>query len=237
MDTAQPNITLLIVEDEAALLRTLQMYFEMEGYTVIAASSGEDALEKVELQLPDIAVVDILLDNGGGQLDGYQTCKALRDRGYAQPVLFLTGKTEESDTLQGFAVGGDDYITKPFSLPVLKARLEAQLKRVGVPQSAYRFGTVFVDLESYVIEHGDDSSERLRSRERDLLRCFIENRGRILSREDLLDQVWGSTSRTSNRTVDTHVRTLRKKLRDDAANPRFIETMHGVGYQFIARED
>ena len=100
-----------------------------------------------------------------------------------------------------------------------------------------RFGPVLVDLDGYLIRHGPQDSERLRSRERDLLRCFIENRGRILTRETLLDMVWGSTSRTSNRTVDTHVRTLRKKLRDEATSPRFIETMHGVGYKFIAQSD
>lgn len=232
-----PNTHILIIEDEAALLRTLTMFFELEGYTVLAARSGEDALDLVDNQLPDIAVVDILLDNGGGSLDGFQTCQKLRERGYERPVLFLTGRTDESDTLRGFAVGGDDYVTKPFSMPVLKARVEAHLKRIGTAQRTYRFGEVLVDLESHVIHHEGFGSERLRSRERDLLRCFIENRGRILSREALLDMVWGSTSRTSNRTVDTHVRTLRKKLHDDATNPRFIETMHGVGYQFIAREE
>jgi two-component system alkaline phosphatase synthesis response regulator PhoP len=209
----------------------------MEGYLVRTASSGEAGLTLLHDPPPDIAVVDILLEDGGGTMDGFQTCQALRDLGYDRPVLFLTGKTEESDTLQGFAVGGDDYVTKPFSLPVLKARVEAHLKRVGVNQSVYRFGPVAIDLDGYEIRHGARDSERLRSRERDLLRCFIENRGKILSRETLLDMVWGSTSRTSNRTVDTHVRTLRKKLRDDATSPRFIETMHGVGYQFIAQSD
>ena len=214
----------------------LALFFEMEGFTVVAVNSGEVALTAIENQPPDIAVVDILLDGGGGKLNGFQTCQALRKNGYERPVIFLTGQTQESDTLQGFAIGGDDYVTKPFSMPVLKARVDAQLKRVGINQHVYRFGTVMVDLKHQLIRHNDDI-EHLRNRERELLRCFIENTGRILSREMLLKTVWGSTSRTSNRTVDTHVRTLRKKLRDSANTPQFIETMHGVGYQFIAQAD
>ncbi|MFT4980171.1 MAG: DNA-binding response OmpR family regulator [Myxococcota bacterium] len=237
MDETSSKICILIIEDNAMLLGAVQMYFEMEGYTVLSAQSGEAGLALLDEQPPDIAVVDIILEDGDGDLDGFETCREMRARGYDRPVLFLTGRTEESDTLQGFAVGGDDYVTKPFSLPVLRARVEAHLKRVGITQRAYRFGDIVIDLESHLIHHGDQGSERLRSRERDLLRCFIENRGRILSREQLLDLVWGSASRTSNRTVDTHVRTLRKKLHDDATNPRFIETMHGVGYQFIASAD
>lgn len=225
-----------MIEDQTELSTLLVMYFEQEGFEMVCTPSGEEALTLSEDLHPDLILLDITLRSAASSepLSGYDICAELRRRGYERPIIFLTGSNDESATLRGFAVGGDDYVTKPFSLPVLKARVEAHLKRVGVTQRTYRFGTVEIDLERYQIRH-PDRSERLRNRERDLLRCFLESRGRILSREALLQQVWGDSGRTSNRTVDTHVRTLRKKLRDDASEPRFIETLHGVGYQFIAR--
>jgi len=229
---------ILLVEDNTELLSTLTRFFQRQGYTVFSTRSGEEAVEIALSHRPDIAVMDVMLHEGpGGPLgmDGFEACRAIRDRGFDRPVLFLTAKLAEQDTLQGFAAGGDDYITKPFSLLELKARIDANLRRAGLSHRLYNFGELEIDLERYTIRH-PNHIERLRSRERDLLRCFIENRGRILSRESLLEQVWGSALHTSNRTVDTHVRTLRKKLRDDAHQPRFIETLHGVGYQFIAKE-
>ena len=233
-DSVSPRI--LLIEDQSALTDLLSLYFEQEGYEIVCTASGEEGLFLSEESRPDLIMLDISLSPEGRSPSGYDICAELRRRGYERPIIFLTGSHDESATLRGFAVGGDDYVTKPVSLPVLKARIEAHLKRVGVTQRAYRFGDVEIDLERYLIHH-PDRSERLRNRERDLLRCFLESRGRILTREALLQQVWGNAGRTSNRTVDTHVRTLRKKLRDDASEPRFIETLHGVGYQFIARAE
>ncbi|MEL6344268.1 MAG: response regulator transcription factor [Myxococcota bacterium] len=230
---------ILLLEDELSVLETLVKYFQRQGYRTISARSGEEALDRFDLTQCDAVILDIMLQegpSGGTGLDGLETCRELRRMGFTRPVLFLTARRDETATLQGFAAGADDYVTKPFSLSVLKARLEALLRRVGAVKTSYRFGEVFIDLDRYTIRH-PDRSVRLRSRERDLLRCFLENRGKILSREELLLQVWDDPHRTSNRTVDTHVRTLRKKLGDNATNPRFIETMHGVGYQFIANAD
>ena len=182
--------------------------------------------------------MDVMLHEGPaglGGMDGFEICRSLRETGFDRPVIFLTARSTEQDKLLGFEVGGDDYVTKPFSLLVLKARVEANLRRVGGAREIYRFGSITIDLDQYIIRR-PDGDERLSNRERDLLRFFIENRGRILSRDLLLRQVWGYKSGIATRTVDTHVLTVRKKLGDNAQQPQFIETLHGVGYQFIAQE-
>ena len=227
---------ILFVEDEHEVLKTLVKYFTKEGFEAHGARTGADALSLSEQVAPDIAVLDVMLHEGpAGQdaMDGYEICKALRERGFDRPIIFVTARSSEQDKLVGFELGADDYLTKPFSLLELKARVEACLRRVGGVRRVYKFGPVTVDLDQYTIER-PDKTERLSNRERDLLQFFIANRGRILSREELLKRVWGYKAGIATRTVDTHVLTVRKKLGDDAQNPQFIETLHGVGYQFIA---
>ncbi|MDG1479782.1 MAG: response regulator transcription factor [Myxococcota bacterium] len=229
---------ILFVEDEADILQSLLKFFKKQDYDVHGAQTGAEALDLAQRYPPDIAVMDVMLHEGPaglGGMDGFEICRSLRDTGFDRPVIFLTARSTEQDKLLGFEVGGDDYVTKPFSLLVLKARVEANLRRVGGAREIYRFGAVTIDLDQYVIRR-PDSTERLSNRERDLLRFFIENRGRILSRDLLLRQVWGYKSGIATRTVDTHVLTVRKKLGDNAQQPQFIETLHGVGYQFIAQE-
>lgn len=229
---------ILFVEDEEGILQSLLKFFKKQGYEAHGAQTGVDALDLAQRYPPDIAVLDVMLQEGPGGpdgMDGFEICRALRDAGFERPVIFLTARSTEQDKLLGFEVGGDDYVTKPFSLLVLKARVEANLKRAGGAREVYRFGEVEIDLDQYLIRKGEHV-ERLSNRERDLLRFFIENRGRILSRDLLLRQVWGYKSGIATRTVDTHVLTVRKKLGDNAQNPLFIETLHGVGYQFIAQE-
>lgn len=229
---------ILFVEDEADILQSLLKFFKKQGYDVHGAQTGAEALDLAQRYPPDIAVMDVMLHEGPaglGGMDGFEICRSLRDTGFDRPVIFLTARSTEQDKLLGFEVGGDDYVTKPFSLLVLKARVEANLRRVGGAREIYRFGAVTIDLDQYVIRR-PDGTERLSNRERDLLRFFIENRGRILSRDLLLRQVWGYKSGIATRTVDTHVLTVRKKLGDNAQQPQFIETLHGVGYQFIAQE-
>ena len=229
---------ILFVEDEADILASLLKFFKKQGYDVHGAQTGAEAIDLAQRYPPDIAVMDVMLHEGPAGLDGmdgFEICRSLRDTGFDRPVIFLTARSTEQDKLLGFEVGGDDYVTKPFSLLVLKARVEANLRRVGGARELYKFGEITIDLDQYVIRKpaGD---ERLSNRERDLLRFFIENRGRILSRDLLLRQVWGYKSGIATRTVDTHVLTVRKKLGDNAQQPKFIETLHGVGYQFIAQE-
>lgn len=228
---------ILFVEDEEEILRSLMKFFEKAGYDVYGARTGAEALELAERFPPDIAVMDVMLHEGPAGpdgMDGFEICRNLRDQGFEQPVIFLTARSTEQDKLLGFEMGADDYVTKPFSMPVLKARVEKRIDSFGI-RNVYRFGDVEIDLDKYVIRR-PDATERLSNRERDLLQHFINNHGRILSRDVLLKKVWGYRSGIATRTVDTHVLTVRKKLGDNAQNPRFIETLHGVGYQFIAEE-
>jgi DNA-binding response OmpR family regulator len=168
-------------------------------------------------------------------MDGFDVCKALRAQGFSGPVIFLTARNLEQDKLLGFDVGADDFVTKPFSLLELSARLKAALKRAGGARSVYRFGDITVDLDNYVILR-PDGEERLSNREQELLRYLIEHSGKVLARDELLTSIWKYSSGVTTRTVDTHILNLRKKLADDAQEPVFIETMHGVGYRFLARE-
>lgn len=227
---------ILFVEDEVALTDTLRRFFEKEGYDVYTARSRTEALEHAHRFPPDVATLDVMLNEGPEpEFDGFDVAKALRDDGYEGPMLFLTARTSEDDKLTGFDLGADDFITKPFSLLELRARVQAILRRSGGARSVYRFGTVEVDLDNYVIRH-PDAEERLSNREQELLRYLIEHNGKVLPREELLTSIWRYSPNVTTRTVDTHILNVRKKLQDDASNPRFIETMHGVGYRFIGKE-
>lgn len=228
---------ILFVEDEQEVLQSLMKFFTRQGYDVYGAQTGPDALDLAARHPPDIAVMDVMLHEGPAGpdgMDGFEICRQLRQQGFDRPVIFLTARSTEQDKLLGFELGADDYVTKPFSLLVLKARVDRLIKKVGT-RKLYRFGDVEIDLDKYLIRR-PDKTERLSNRERDLLEYFIQNSGRILSRDLLLRQVWGYKSGIATRTVDTHVLTVRKKLGDNAQTPQFIETLHGVGYQFIASE-
>lgn len=230
---------ILFLEDEVEVLNTLQAFFKREGYEVIATQSATEALALAERRLPHIAVLDVMLHEGPGggeDMDGFDVCKSLRDQGFNGPVIFLTARNMEQDKLLGFDVGGDDFVTKPFSLLELAARIKAALKRMGGAKSIYRFGVTTVDLDNYVIQR-PGMEERLSNREQELLRYLIEHRGKVLPREELLTHIWKYSPSVTTRTVDTHILNLRKKLDDNAQEPVFIETMHGVGYRFLAQED
>ena len=227
---------ILFVEDEERVLETLKRFFNREGYDVYGARCLSEAVANSGRFPPDIVLLDVMLNEGPEPAhDGFAVCKALRDGGFEGPVVFVTARTSEEDKLSGFNLGADDYVTKPFSMPELAARIAAILRRTGGAKSLYRFGTVEVDLDNYVIRH-PDLEERLSNREQELLRYLIEHRGKVLPREELLTSIWKYSPNVTTRTVDTHILNVRKKLRDDAGNPRFIETMHGVGYRFVANE-
>jgi DNA-binding response OmpR family regulator len=228
---------ILFVEDELQIQDTMKRFFTREGYDVHTARSRSEALAVQERHQLDVAVLDVMLNEGPEpEHDGFAVCRGLRDQGYEGPVIFVTARTSEDDKLTGFDLGADDYVTKPFSVKVLHARVEAVIRRAGGTKSIYRFGPVEVDLDNYVITHGDEKGERLSNREQELLRYLIEHRGKVLPRGELLTGIWRYSPNVTTRTVDTHILNVRKKLRDDASNPRFIETLHGVGYRFIAKE-
>ncbi len=228
---------ILFVEDEQAVLDTVQRFFKREHFDVFTARGLSEALEVYESYKPDVCVLDVMLNEGPEpDQSGFDVCKALRDADYTGPVIFVTARTSEQDKLLGFELGADDYVTKPFSVKELKARVDAVLRRAGGARSIYRFGSVEVDLDNYVIRHDGSEEERLSNREQELLRYLIEHRGKVLPRGELLTGIWRYSPNVTTRTVDTHILNVRKKLRDDASNPRFIETLHGVGYRFIGQE-
>jgi len=203
---------------------------------VYTARGQDEAMVVFQSFRPDLVILDVMLNEGPQpEFDGFDVCAALREADYRGPVIFVTARTTEEDKLRGFDLGADDYVTKPFSLLELKARIQAVLKRAGRARSIYRFGDSEVDLDNYVIRH-PDMEERLSNREQELLRYLIEHEGKVLPRSELLTAIWQYSPNVTTRTVDTHILNVRKKLRDDAAQPKFIETLHGVGYRFIARE-
>jgi len=219
------------VEDEDRLLRTLIDFFSLQGYRATGAPDGETGLQMGLDKRPDLILLDIMLPG----MHGFDVCKSLRDRGYRGPILFLTAKGEEVDKLTGFDIGADDYVTKPFSLLELLARVKALLRRsegTGDEDEVYEFDGITVNFSAYDVDVRGEAV-RLSAKEMELLRFLIRNRGKVLSRDTLLEQVWHYESDVSTRTVDTHILNLRRKLGDPSRRTRYIETIHGVGYKFI----
>jgi len=226
--TAKKKI--LIVEDEAQIRESLQDYFNMQGYNILAAATGDEGLQLGLAENPDLIVLDIMLPG----MHGYDVCRQLRAGGYSNPVLFLTAKGEEVDKLTGFDVGGDDYVTKPFSLLELLARVKALLRRAEKDEreeESYSFDGISVNFTTYDLQV-QGKPTKLSAKEMELLRFLVKHRGSVLSRETLLDKVWNYDSDVSTRTVDTHILNLRRKLADSPPN-RYIQTVHGVGYKFV----
>ena len=222
---------ILIVEDETQIRSSLTDFFNLQGYDVTSAATGDEGLSKGLSERVDLILLDIMLPG----MHGYDVCRQLRAGGYAGPVLFLTAKGEEVDKLTGFDVGGDDYVTKPFSLLVLNARVRALLRRAEKEEpevlESFSFDGISVNFATYDLSV-QGKPVRLSAKEMELLRFLVHHRGQVLSRDLLLEKVWNYDSDVSTRTVDTHILNLRRKLRDAPPN-RFIQTVHGVGYKFV----
>ncbi len=234
------NGKLLFVEDEQPVLESLKRFFNSRGYEAQGAQTPEAAFDLINANQFDLAVLDVMLHESGGgdgEVDGFELCKNLREKGFDKPIIFVSARSSEEDKLLGFEMGADDYVTKPFSLPELEARVKVNLKRTRVVLKRLTYeNNVVVDLDLHEIHHdGGNTIETLSKRERDLLAFFINNAGKVLSRDQLLQEVWDYRGGVATRTVDTHVLTVRKKLRDNIQNPIFIQTLHGVGYKFIAK--
>jgi two-component system alkaline phosphatase synthesis response regulator PhoP len=224
---------LLIVEDDGPAARTLEKYFA-PVYEVITARNGDDGLAYALDQHPDVVILDITLPG----LDGLTICKHLREGGFTAPILFLTAKDTEVDLLAGFGVGADDYITKPVSLLVLEARIRAAMRRARASEPAQAADDVFEwdgIIANFTTREVSARGEMvsLSAKELELLKFFVHNRGKVLSREVLLENVWGYKSEVSSRTVDTHVLNLRRKIQDRSGGCRYIQTVHAVGYRFV----
>jgi len=222
---------ILIVEDEPDMVLGLKDNFEFEGYEVITASDGAVGLEKARTLKPDLVILDIMLP----VLSGLEVCKTLRGEGFEKPIVMLTARGQEIDKVVGLELGADDYVTKPFSIRELLARVKAILRRTEGGKkrlSRYRFSDIELDFEIYRAKKGEEPLD-LSPREFELLRYLIERKGETVSRDQLLEDVWGYESYPSTRTVDTHIAKLRAKIGDSGSEPRFIMTIHGTGYKFV----
>ena len=225
----------LVVEDNADLAYGLQNNLEIEGYDVRVAETGEDGLKEAEAWGPELIILDLMLPG----LDGYRVLQHLRKSGYTTPVLILTARGEESDKVLGFRLGADDYVTKPFGVLELLARVEAILRRAGggfdpKPQDGdelVEFGDVTIHLSSRTVKReGEEVS--LTPKEFDLLLALLRRNGAVASRLELLQEVWGHRAAVVSRTVDTHISELRRKLEKEPSNPRHVLTVHKAGYRF-----
>ena len=221
---------ILIVEDDPDMVTGLRDNFELEGYDVIVARDGVEGLNKALESKPDLIVLDLMLP----KMSGLDVCRNLRRSGINVPVLMLTARGQEIDKVLGLEVGADDYITKPFSLNELLARVRAQLRRANNEVAKiehYSFGDVEVDFQKYKAAKSGASID-LSPREIELLKFLVNHRGETVTREQLLDAVWGYDAMMYTRTVDNHIAKLRQKIENDPENPVFILTVHRVGYRF-----
>jgi len=224
---------LLLVEDEPGLVMTLTDRLIAEGYDVETATDGETGLARGSAESFALIILDGMLPGR----DGFDVCRTIRQRGVQTPILMLTARGQVVDRVVGLKLGADDYLTKPFEMAELLARLEALLRRApraaAPPGDSYQFGDVKVDFRKAEVTRAGQALE-LSAREFKLLRYFIEHRGATLSRDELLNEVWGYNAMPNTRTVDVHVAWLRQKLEAHPRRPQYIHTIHGLGYKFIA---
>lgn len=229
---AAPRARLLLVEDEPSLLLTLGDRLRSAGFEVTAAEDGETALERTEEQSFDLVILDVMLP----RKDGFDVCRDLRQRGFEMPILMLTARSQVVDKVVGLKLGADDYLTKPFDHMELMARIDALLRRARAPVAPaagrYAFSAVEVDFRRSEVRR-DGETVDLSALEWKLLVYFVEHREVVLSRDVLLDEVWGYDATPQTRTVDVHVASLRQKLEPVPSRPRHIVTVHGRGYKFL----
>ncbi|QEL18453.1 response regulator [Limnoglobus roseus] len=228
-----PQPRVLIVEDERGLTQSLQWYFDREGFETIISHDGQEGLRKAQTIIPDVVLLDINLPS----VDGLTVCRELRagDRTRSIPIIMITAKSEETDQLVGYSMGADDYVTKPFSNKILLEKVKVQLRRVaGAADSSdvIEHLGVKVDRVRHKITHGGQELE-LTPTEFRLLECLVRQPGRAFTRHQLMDAAIGEGSIVLERTIDVHVKTLRKKLLEAGATRELIETVRGVGYRFL----
>jgi two-component system alkaline phosphatase synthesis response regulator PhoP len=223
---------ILIIEDEEDIVKGLTINLKDEGYEVDWAPDGETGLRKAVEEIPDLIILDIMLP----EMDGLEVCRELRKKDIDIPILMLTAKNEEIDRVVGLEIGADDYITKPFSIRELLARIKAHLRRVKrvekSVQNSYSFGDVEIDFVHYKIRRKGKESDAT-SLEIKILKYLIEHRGQVVSRDDLLNDVWGYDNYPTTRTIDNHILKIRKKIEEDPVHSRYIHSVYGGGYRFL----
>ena len=223
----------LVVDDEEHIVELLKFNLENTGYKVITANNGNDAISLAKENKPDLVLLDLMLPG----MDGFDVCKEIKRNAETRKtaIIMLTAKGEEFDKILGLELGADDYITKPFSIRELLARVKAVLRRSASAKTeeinVFESGHLSVNFERHEVKVNGEKVD-MTLKEFELLEILIKNRGKILQRETLLDKVWGYEYIGETRTVDVHIRYLRKKIEKDDKNPKFIETIRGVGYRF-----
>jgi len=219
---------ILVVEDESAIAFGLQLDLQGEGYEVAIESDGESALQRARKEAFDLILLDVMLP----RKDGFEVCRELRRDGSKIPIIMLTAKTQEAEKVLGLEIGADDYVTKPFSPRELRARVKAALRRGAEDEApTYRFGDAEVDFARCEMRRAGTPVE-LTALEFKMLTALIRNTGKVLSRDQLLDLVWGNGTFVTDRVVDNHVVTLRKKIEPNPSEPRYIISVRGLGYRF-----
>jgi DNA-binding response OmpR family regulator len=222
---------ILVIEDDVAILRGLKDNLVAESYEVLTTEDGGEGYRLAREKDPELIILDLMLPT----LSGYEICRKLRDEGNSVLILMLTARGEEADRILGLDMGADDYVTKPFSVRELKARVRALLRRSdaqATPPDTLSFGDVVVDFPQYEARKGGNPVE-MTPKEFGVLRYLAARAGEVVSRYELLEKVWGYGKFPSTRTVDNHLAALRSKLEDDPAEPRYLQTVHRVGYKFV----
>lgn len=223
----------LVIDDEENIVELIKFNLESNGYEVITAYDGKEGLNKAMNESPDMILLDLMLP----EMDGIEVCKNLKKKSETEniPIIMLTAKSEETDKIIGLEIGADDYMTKPFSVRELVARVKAVLRRSGDIASNEKgknivIEDIVIDIEKHEVTRAGEKLE-LTLKEFELLKILAENRGKVLSRNLLLDEVWGYDYFGETRTVDVHIRHLRKKIEEDDKFPKYIETIRGIGYK------
>lgn len=229
MSTSSKKI--LIVEDEPSLVFTLQDTLENEGYQVFVSEEGDNALEIVKKENPDLMVLDLMLPG----MSGYDICKKVREMNYTFPIIMLTARDQEIDKVTGLNIGADDYMTKPFGVKELLARIQARLRRSekysrNKPINEVKLDPVHLDLKNAVAMHPENGDQELTTREVELIRYLVSHANEPVSRDALLENVWRYEYSTNTRTVDVHISKLRSKIEMHPDDPKYLVTLHGVGY-------
>ena len=224
---------ILVIEDDPAILRGLKDNLEYEHYEVLTAADGEEGDDLIREKKPDLIILDLMLP----RMSGYDLCRKIRNEGILTPILMLTARAEEADRIRGLDLGADDYMTKPFSLPELLARVRAIFRRLQRSQTGnlpdtLRLAELSVDFKKFEAYKGSRRLD-LSRKEFGVLRLLAARAGEVVTRDELLDEVWGYDRFPTTRTVDNHIALLRSKIEDDPAEPRFLLTVRGVGYKLV----
>ena len=224
---------ILIVEDEPAMRLGLKDNLEFESYEVELAIDGQEGLAKIRNGTFDLVILDVMMP----KMSGFDVCKAMRKMGVITPIIFLTAKSEEIDKVLGLELGADDYLTKPFSLRELIARVKAILRRIKTPEAQpssgpVTIGNLTIDFTQFMARN-QEGDVRMSHKEYEILQYLLEHKNEVVSRYDLLNKVWGYESQPTTRTVDNFILRLRQRIEENPNEPKYILTVHGVGYKFI----